>query len=659
MSDSNTKSEPLFTEFDPTSTDEWEDVLTRDLKGADYKKKLSWNSIEGIDVLPFYRKEDLEKLPHLADGVEINTPADWQFCEPIDKADPAEANTVAKEALEKGADALWFTIQFDPDEGMLGGDISGVRVQKLDDLKTLLDGINLKTTKIVFDSGAGSIGVMGLVHAMTENSDESIDSFSFLFDPFTYMAGRGRLALPEEQLNSAIEQMADSFHSNTLAADGSFYHNCGATIVQELGIALSIASDFLARVPEEKREKAAKKIWMHLSAGSLYFPEIAKFRAARLLWTRLLDGYGVDTDIPLTIHASTSQWNKSIADPHNNMLRATTEATSAAVGGANRITIHPYNTTFETSDTFSRRIARNVSHILDEESHLTAVDNPGDGSYYIEVLTDEIAKKAWEFFQLIEKQGGFQRAVEAGVLQIELGKSRKEKEQALATRDLVLTGVNNYPDTEQDLPSSLFQSTPTDSLHQSEEEPEINQDDLISSLSNAFKNGATVGDVITSFLSPQKQLYTALKTYRAAQPFEEIRLRTQKLIESRGKNITVQLIPIGNKKMRKARATFSQNYLGCAGFHVENHLGFDSVQDAANEIDQGEGNIFVLCSSDDEYPDLVPDFCEAFGDNSVLILAGYPKEHIESFEESGIDQFIYSGSNMLETLSKIQDMVEG
>lgn len=663
MSDSDIKTDPLFTEFEPTSTEEWEDVLTRDLKGADYKKKLAWNSIEGIDVLPFYRKEDLENLPHLAEGVNINTPSEWQFCEPIDKADPAEANAAAKQALDNGSDALWFRIRFDADEGALGGDITGIRVQDLNDLKTLLEGINLKTTHIVFDSGVGSAGVIGLIRAMIDESDnlkfdDLAETFSFVYDPFTFMAGRGRLPLPEEQLDSAINQMADTSQTNVLAADGSFYHNCGATIIQELGIVLAIASEFLARFPENKREQAAKKIWMHLSAGSLYFPEIAKFRAARLLWTRVLDGYEIDSDTPLTIHASTSQWNKSIADPHNNMLRATTEATSAAVGGANRITIHSYNTTFEASDTFSRRIARNVSHILDEESHLTAVDNPGDGSYYVEVLTDEIAKKAWEFFQLIEKQGGFQKAVEANIIQVEVGKSRKAKEEALNKRELVLTGVNNYPDTDQDLPDNLFQSTPTDSLPQTDSEPEIDKDHLIDSLSDAFKEGASVGDVISSFLAPQKQLYTALKPYRAAKPFEELRLGTQSLAKSRGKEVVAHLIPIGNKKMRKARATFSQNYLGCAGLQVKNHLGFDSVEEAAEEIPTDDADIFVLCSSDDEYPELVEDFCTTFGNESVLILAGYPEDHLETYRKTGIDQFIYSGSNMLETLSKIQDLVE-
>ena len=657
MSNSKQNKTSLFAEFDPVSTEEWENVLTRDLKGADYKEKLTWNSIEEIEALPFYRKEDLDKLPHIKNKVKIETPANWQFCEVVDRSDPFEANKMAKKAVDAGAESLLFTSTISPNEGAQGGNISGTYLQNLDDLNQMLDGIDLNNAGLIFDADAGSIGILGLMKAFLQDSDVTSADVSLLFDPFSYMAHHGRLPVAEDDLNSIIAQMAEQTGFMTMAADSAFYHNCGATIIQELGIALAIGSEFLARIPREKREQAAKQFWMHLSVGSLYFPEIAKFRAARLLWNRVLDGYEIKNRKPLMIHASTSKWNKAIADPHTNMLRATTEATAAAVGGANRITVHPYNTHFKQTDEFSHRIARNVSHILDEEAHLSAVENPGDGSYYIEVLTNEIAKKAWEFFKTIEKQGGFHKALEVNIIQNAVGHARKSKDDALATRKLIMTGVNNYPDAEQDLPDDLYRSTPVDSLHLSDTEPEIKPDKLIDSLSSAFSEGATIGDVVDSFLSPQKQLYTALKPYRAAVPFEKLRLATQKLTKERGEKITAQLIPAGNKKMRKARASFSQNYLECAGFRVENHPGFDSVEEAVSEIGPESSDIFVLCSSDDEYPDLVPDFCSGFGVKATLILAGYPKNQVDHFREAGIDVFIYSGSNMLETLKEIQERV--
>jgi len=672
MAESKTDKQNLFSEFKPAKTEEWEGLLNQGLKGADYKQELRWESLEGIEALPFYRKEDLEKLPHIERGIKIHTPAEWQFCEVIETAGPKKANQLALQALEGGADSLWLTMQITSGDGLTGGQ-RGIHVQNLDDLKVLINGINLEKTELVFNSGIGSVGVLGLMKAFLHDAGESHTPespagesisplgnrpISFLYDPFTYMAAHGRLPLPADKLNSVIGQMAEESDFKTLAADGAFYHNCGATIIQEVGIALAIGSEFLSRIPKGKREQAAKQFWMHLSAGSLYFPEIAKFRATRLLWGRVLDGYEIDGRVALPIHASTSQWNKSVADPYNNMLRATTEATAAAVGGASRITIHPFDALIREPNTMSRRIARNVSHILDEEVHLPAVKNPADGTYYIEVLTDEIARKSWEFFQFIESQGGFQKALEAKIIQGEISRAKKAKDDALATRKLVLAGVNHYPDAGQELPESLYYSSPTDSLQQSTENPKINPSELIESLSKAFSENANIGDVSQSFLQPEKQLFPALKSYRAAEPFEQLRLQTQKIAAGRGKAITAQLVPIGNKKMRKARATFSQNYLECAGFRVENHTGFDSVKDAAKELKSKKADMYVLCSSDEEYPSLVPEFCPAFGGGATLILAGYPKVKIDEYKNSGIDAFIYSGSNMLEMLKGIQEKVQ-
>ena len=217
MPDSKQNNTSLFTEFDSVSTEEWENVLTRDLKGADYKEKLTWNSIEGIEALPFYRKEDLEKLPHINKGVDIQTPSNWQFCELIDRSDPTEANVMAKKAIESGADSLIFTITISPDEGNLGGDIAGIHLQNLDDLEILLDGIDLEKTGLVFDTGAGSVGVLGLMKAYLRNSAYGGPKLSFLYDPFTYMAYHGRLPVAEDEVDSIIGQMADETGFMTLA----------------------------------------------------------------------------------------------------------------------------------------------------------------------------------------------------------------------------------------------------------------------------------------------------------------------------------------------------------------------------------------------------------------------------------------------------------
>lgn len=658
MPDDKNSTADLFNEFPPTPDKEWEDILRRDLKGADYKEKLKWESLEGIEALPFYRKEDLRKIAHLQKCLMPETPGNWTLSENIDASDPKEANSQAKNAVLNGAQSLRFTIRATLNDGALNGDIIGTQIHNLNDLQTLLNGIDCKKTEVIFDSGAHSIGMTGMLNAFLRHSDPV--SFTLLFDPFTYLAEHGRLPMPEDDLNRVINLYSNTDGFNSLAADGSFYHNCGATIIQELGITLAIGSEHLARVDEKSRTEAANRFWMQLSAGSLYFPEIAKFRALRLLWNRVLDGYKIENSEPLTIHAITSQWNKSVADPHTNMLRATTEAMAAAIGGANRITVHPYNATFEQPTDLSKRVARNVSHILDEEAHLSKVHNPGDGSYYIEKLTDQIAQKAWAFFQLIEKQGGVVKALQANIIQEEVGKSSKEKDEALATRQMILTGVNNYPNSDEPLPDQLFRSTPTDSLRESDSKQkfEIGTDQLFESLSGAFQNGATVGDLIEHYLKLQKQLYPALRTYRAAEPFEQIRLNTQNFVKNRGSDVHVQLVPVGDKKWRKARASFSQNFLECAGFKTENPIGWDSIEEAVTELKESRSDIYVLCSSDKEYPELVSAFCTHFEtEDAVTILAGNPNENRDSFEKDGVQFFIFSGCNMIELLSDIQEKI--
>lgn len=659
MSDHKSDTKNLFEEFSPTSIEEWEKVLERDLNGANYKEKLKWQTLEGIDVQPFYRKEDLKSVAHYQKNVLPDTPADWKISEEIFAADPSKANQMAKEAVENGANAVRFTVRPTHDEGLLGPDIAGVQVHNLDDMSLLLDGIDPSKTEIIFDSGPGSAGILAMVRAYLEtagkNQQQYGSVFSFLYDPFTFMAGHGRLPIAGNELNSTLTQMSKTDGFKSLAADGSFYHNCGATIVQELGIALAIGSEYLARIPAELRQQASGKFWMQLAAGSLYFPEIAKFRAARLLWNRVLDGYEIEDRNPLNLHVKTSEWNKSAADPYNNMLRATTEAMSAAVGGADYITIQPFDAVYDEPNHFSRRIARNISHILEHESHIPKVANPSDGSYYIEKLTDQIAQNAWKFFQMIEKQGGFQKAIEAKIIQGEVARARKEKDEAIATRKLILTGVNNYPNSEEKIPDRLHKSIPVDSLKQSKNKPEVDPDKLIDDLSELFKNGIFLGDVVHSFINLQKQLYPALVTYRAAEVFEKMRLITQQYETKQGKKLTAQLVPVGNKKMRKARASFSQNYLECGGISVINLPGYETINDALSELKSSGAEIFVLCGSDDEYPELVPEFCSGLNKNSILILAGYPKNKIEEYSDMGIHLFIYSGSNMIQTLKEIQE----
>ena len=672
------KENDLFEEFQPVSLEEWEKVLERDLKEENYKEKLRWDSLEGVEALPFYRKEDLESVDLYRNNLLPDTPSKWHFCETIFATDPEEANRCAKLAVENGAGAIRFEMDVSADVSALGSDLTGTAIQSIDDLKTLLNGIDIKKTAIFFDAGIISPALIAMLNCCAEededysymqlskeskdddddNEDEE-DNGSPIHrvsqDPFRYYMLHGRSPADDEMVNALIRNSAGAPGFLALSADGTLAYNSGATLVQSLGIALAAGSEFLARVPENERNKTAAKIWMRLPVGSLYFPEIAKFRAARLLWQRVLDGYEIEKRKPLFIQAESVRWNKSAADPHNNILRATTEAMAAIIGGADSIMAEPFDAVYKQPDDFSARIARNISHILENESHLDKTANPADGSWYIEKLTDQIAEKAWEFFRMIEKQGGLVKAIESRMIQTEIERSAAAKKEALATRKLILAGVNNYPNSEEKLPEPLKRSRKTVSLNQTLVQHSFSGNGMIPEMENAIKKGALLGDLVSGILKPQKQLYSALAPYRAAEPFEQLRLDTHKLAGKRGRDISAQLVPVGNKKWRKARAEFSKNFLECGGFVVNSSGGWDKAEDALKELEENQPDMIVLCGADEEYPDWIKPVIDRLTLKSkITILAGRPGGNEEKFRNVGIDHFIYKGVNMIDVLKEIQ-----
>ncbi|MEX0648387.1 MAG: methylmalonyl-CoA mutase family protein [Balneolaceae bacterium] len=636
------RSNNLLSEFSPVSRREWEERIQEDLKGADYKEKLKWNTIEGFEVLPFYRSDNLKNIP----TAPLRLPGKWHYCEPVFEEKINEANELIKEAVKGGADSVAIFCRATPHSGALGGDITGTQLHSQKELSILFEDTDLSETHLFFDSGMTSPALV----AMLQNHRSENQNASFLFDPFTYVAKHGRMPLADQDLSNIIQHLSRQPGFKALAADAFYFQQAGASIVQEIGIALSIGSEFLSRCSEQDKDKAAQSLFVRMAAGSLYFPEVAKIRALRMLWPQMLGAYGIEDQPPLWIHSETTQVNKTITDPYSNMLRATTEAMSAVLGGVNNLVIHPYDSQFQKPSAFSRRIARNVHHILYEEAGMGKVMDPAAGSYYLEILTDTIAKKGWEFFQLIEKQGGFLKALKNRVIHSAINESRSRKEEAYATQQKVLTGTNKFANPEENLPDSAYHSQYVSSLILSGETYAVKKEDLISSLKNAFVEGASIGDIIPGILSPQKVLYPAIEEFRAGRPFEQIRLKTRK-----HRVPVAVLVPVGDAKSKKARASFAQNVLSCAGFKIIHPPGFDSIEEASTELQNTDADLFVLCSSDKDYKEFVPSFCDTFsGNGKLLILAGNYKSE---YSEKGIHYFIHSGMNLPEVLTELQQKI--
>jgi methylmalonyl-CoA mutase len=453
----------LSEDFPPVSTAAWETVISKDLKGADYGKKLVWRSEEGLTIRPYYRQKDLAGL-----------------------------------------------------DAQLG-------MRRID-----------RGWEIVSNS----------------------------------------------------KPRADAIRADRL-------HEAGAHSIQELGYAISAGVDRLATLTDALPvDLAAAEIEFVFSVGPSYFVEIAKLRAARLLWAQAVAAFEPNSAEAgrMRLHVRTSRRNKSICDRYTNLLRTTTEALSAVIGGCDKLTVEPFG--------FGNHLAINIQRILKEEAHLDAVADPAGGSYYIEALTDSIAREAWELFQKVEAEGGYMQALASGTLAKALEESRVARAKAISNRHRSLVGVNNYPN---------------------------------------------LGERPSHTIAPSTDLNSSLPQYRVAEPFERMRQRTMDHALAVGRYPKVLLLLRGDLKMKSARSNFCMNFFGCAGFDItqsEEYAGTDA-------------DLVILCSSDSEYLAFAQEVCPKL--IAPVLVAGNPKDQIEELRAAGVQGFVHALSDLVETLTYWQN----
>jgi methylmalonyl-CoA mutase len=573
------EAEHLLDEFPPVSTEAWEDVVLKDLKGADYAKKLIWQSPEGIAVKPYYRREDVAGLsieqapgdfPYLR---STRANGDWRIREEIRAAEPEAANRDAQNALAAGAEEISF---------------SRVVIQNSSDLAMLL--VNLKTASLHFENGDDT-----LVGLLIERLKDRPDSKQI-------STGLSPMTNPEFAAttirNTPPTLVPFTIHSEHL-------EEAGAHAVQEVAFALAAVIDYLAEMDARGVEidRAAESIAFSFSVGANYFFQIAKFRSFRMLWAKAVERFGGSREAArVHMNARTSIWNKTIYDAHVNVLRATTEAMSAVLGGVDSVCVGAFDECFKTPDESSRRLARNTQIMLKHEALLAQVADPGAGSYYLEAITDSIAREAWKLMQQIEAVGGYRKAHAAGVLDSALEASGKAREKAVVSRRRVFTGTNQYVNADERALGRIEQSH-----------------------SVASKRGAA--------------------------SYEQLRLRTEQYALETGRTPRVMLMEFGDVKMHAARATFALNFLACAGFEISTQR-----VNSADEIAAVHADLIVLCSSDAEYLEMAKASIakwKANGGGIPILIAGNP-ESAEQLRDAGVADFIHIRSNPVETLTSWQ-----
>ena len=437
------------------------------------------------------------------------------------------------------------------------------------------------------------------------------------FDPFKRILKRGKdFSNYAETATKIIEAAAAMPNFRVLAVDGVMLNNAGSFIAQELGFSLAWGNEWIASLTDAGLtvDEVANRIKFNFGISSNYFMELAKFRAARMLWAQIVKQYNPTCDCAckMKAHAQTSEFNQTIYDAHVNLLRSQTETMSAALAGVDSITVTPFDKPYKESDDFSERIARNQQLLLKEESHLDKIVDPGAGSYYVEKLTVAIAEQAWKIFLETEEKGGFYEALKQGFVQEQVNASSATHHVNVARRKESLLGTNQFPN---------FNETAADKIQNKE-------------------TGSTCCGG-----NECKAEFSTLSFKRAASDFEELRLAT----EHAAKRPSVFMLTIGNLAMRLARSQFSSNFFACAGYKIIDNLGFETVQAGIDAALSAKADIVVLCSSDDEYATYAPEAFKLLGDKAIFVVAGAPA-CMEELKAEGITEFIHVRTNVLDTL---------
>jgi methylmalonyl-CoA mutase len=614
--------EHLFSEFPPISSAEWEAQIMNDLKGADYYKKLVWKTIEGIDVKPYFRSEDLEGLEHMG-----SAPGEFPYVRGLDKTDwrirqnvyvktLEQANQEALHAIENGSNCINFVMTQVPPTAVM---------------KRLLDGFDLNKSAISFSNSDCFRDLLDFFIGYVKESgiDPASVTGSLEIDPLANLMANGYLpdsfnvlSLKLFWIILRLSKELPNYHG--ISVRGYYYHNAGATAVQELAFTLAMANEYFVKLKSHTLtiDQISPHFQLTLGVGSNYFLEIAKLRAARMLYPRIIEQHGPKNEISYKsfINCITSRWNKTVFDPYTNLLRSTTEAMSAIIGGVNCLTIEPFDISYKDPDEFSNRLARNISHILREESYLNKVQDVSAGSYYIENLTDQVAEQAWELFKEIEKRGGFYAAAEEGFIQEELEKTYEKRRELISSGRENMLGTNIYPN---------FNETVL---------PDIEKE-------------------IFSADNREPQIVKPIRMYRKAEEIEKLRLKTEEFVKNGGKQPRVFLLQIGNPGMSSARGIFSGNFFAVAGFEIIQNPRFSSVEEGVKEAVKSNPDIVVICSADDEYLSCAPEIASGIKKQKphcIIVVAGFPKEITDELKQKGVDEFIHIKTAMLETLGSYQ-----
>lgn len=660
-------SDSLFDEFDPVCIEGWNAKAEEATGRSDLDDFLDWTSIEGVSVPAYLNRPALDDVEHVTPHAPLpplaesdGSPANrWTICQRVDHPRPERANELARQALEGGATDLLFA------ENLRIDGESRRALNSLADVATALENIDLEEAGIHFENGPTSAVWYAAFRAYLRgiDLDPTVIRGSVGYDPVAAVAA-GDLSTVESAFDlaeSLRSDAADMPSFRTVTVDAGVYHNAGASAVQEVAFVLGALTERIARSTERGAglPELLDELQIRVPVSTSYFVEIGKLRALRLLVAQVIEAFqsegnsgGTYAPTDLHVHSQTSRRTETTYDPHANMLRGSTEALAAIVGGCDVLTVRRYDAAFREPDSFGTRIARNTQLVLQHEAQADRVADPAAGSYYLETLTDQLAARAWERFQQLEADGGIVAALRDGTIQVNIEQTRRKRQQAIDERDQVLVGTSHYPDPDERRSDDISGEEPTartNGASTSVTTPQV----TIESIGDALREGHTVPQIMRAAGGSGSEI-APLPRFRLAEDIEAIRVRTEEYSDAHDGPPTMLLVPMGPPSARSARANFARNFLGVGGFEIEEPLKFDTIEAAAEAATEQEADVVVLCTSNSEYADLAPALATALEKrncDAIFGIAGSP----DDIDAGGVaDFFIHRGSHLSDMLEDLQ-----
>lgn len=702
----------LAKDFPVPSFEDWKALAIGDLKGADYDRKLRWQTLEGITVEPIYTAGDLEGLPHVG-GLPGFAPFErgtaplhgvsprWQIRQDCLLPAPEDVNSALRDGIARGCDAVSMRLDNAARQGLDGDDpeavslagSGGCTISSINGLRIALADIDLAKYPVTIRTGGAALPVLGMLIALAEERgiDRRVLVGSVECDPHRKLLRRGTMQGPVDVHFREMADMASFCQAQCpgirpVIVNSHSWHNSGASAVQELGYTLASGVEYARELTSRglTPDGAFFSMLFSFSISTNLYMEVAKLRAARILWAKVAKAFGVENEHAgkMFLHARTSTFTKCVDDPYNNMVRTSLESFAAAVGGVDSMYVAPFDEVLGRPDAFSMRIARNQQILLQEEVALARVVDPLGGSYVIESLTDSIAREAWKVLQEVEAEGGLIAALRKGSPQKAVGVTAAKRREMIESRRQPIIGSSNYAN-----PMERRQGKPPIArekfvmerrkrlerlkrmrrnsevrryLDQIREAAQTGQGNVAEIAVDAAREGATIAEILHAAVRDvdgERIAVTPLRTWRASSPWEELREASRNFTARTGDAPVIGLVLTGPAGMRLARADFSRGFLAGGGFTTVDIGPVESATEAAVALERAGVLAAVVCSDDPTYSDFVPaliDSVKALSLRIPVYVAGNPADSRDMLKAAGTAGFIHLKANAHHVLSEMQ-----